>query len=129
MKKLFKIGDEKKFSRVVTADDFAAFHGQLVHRVCSTFSLSRDFEWTTRLFVLDECDEDEEGLGTFVHIDHHAPAFEGEVINFIGRIEEINGNEFICSVSAYVNDKLVATGRTGQKIFKKEKIRQLFTDR
>ncbi len=126
MKAIFKPGDEKQYRKVVTPEDVAAFHGKMVHPVCSTFALARDIEWTTRLFVLEMRDDDEEGVGTFVTIEHHAPAFIGEEINFTGKVEEINGHELICSFVARVDSRTVATGRTGQKILKREKINQLF---
>jgi predicted thioesterase len=127
MKAIFKPGDTRQYKRVVRTEDVAAFHGKVVHPVCSTFALARDIEWTTRQFVLEMRDEDEEGIGTFVSIDHKGPAFVGEEITFTASVEEINGHELICSYQARVNDRLVATGKTGQKIFKREKIKKLFT--
>jgi predicted thioesterase len=127
MKKLFKIGDEKFYSKVITSTDFAAFHGEVVHAVCGTFSMARDMEWTTRQFVLDMREHDEEGVGTFVHVNHEAPVFEGEKINYKGVIEQLNGFEVICSIEAYVDQRLVATGKTGQKILKRETIKKLFS--
>jgi hypothetical protein len=41
-------------------------------------------------------------------------------------IEEINGHELICSYEARVEERVVATGQTGQKIFKKDRIERLF---
>jgi predicted thioesterase len=126
MKEVFKIGDIKTYSKVVTPDDFANFHGKLVHAVCSTYALARDIEWTTRQFVLEMKDDDEEGIGTFISIDHKAPAFEGEEIEFSGQIEAFDGPEIICSVQAMVGPRLIASGRTGQKILKLEKIKRVF---
>jgi fluoroacetyl-CoA thioesterase len=125
MKQIFTTGDQKTYKKIVTVADFASFQGKVVHEVCGTFSLARDMELTTRLFVLEMRDEDEEGIGTFVHVNHHNPAFEGEEIFFTGTIDEIKGNELICSVAAYVQERLIATGKTGQKILKREKIKQL----
>jgi fluoroacetyl-CoA thioesterase len=110
---------------VVSRKDFAGFHNHTVHEVCSTFALARDMEWTTRLFVLEMCEADEEGIGTYVEVRHHSPAFEGDEIVFTGKIEEVHGNELICSVTAFVGQRLIARGKTGQKIFKREKIDQL----
>lgn len=126
MKNIFKAGDEKTYRHIVLADEVAAFHGETVHRVCATFILARDVEWTTRQFVLAMCDHDEEGVGTFLSIDHKSPAFVGEEIIFTAWIDEINGNELICSYKAAVHGRLVAEGKTGQKILKKEKIKKLF---
>lgn len=126
MKNLFKIGDKKWYTRKVTSEDFAVFNGQLVHPVLATFALARDIEWTTRQFVLEMRDEDEEGVGTFLSIDHRSPAFEGEEVSYTGIVERINGTELICGVEAKVGTRIIATGRTGQKIFKREKLNVLF---
>jgi fluoroacetyl-CoA thioesterase len=122
MKNVFKPGDRKETKMVVTSVDFASFHGNVVHQVCSTFTLAREAEWTTRQFVLDMKDADEEGVGTFVTVNHKAPAFEGEEILIAGTLEELNGHELICSFEVKVGARLVADGKTGQKIFKKEKL-------
>lgn len=127
MKSIFSPGDRKKYRKKVETGDVAAFHGQVVHPVCSTFVLAREVEWTTRLFVLDMRDDDEEGVGTFVNIEHRSPAFVGEEIDFTGKVEQINGHELICSFEAKVGDRLVAIGKTGQKIFKREKLNSLFS--
>jgi predicted thioesterase len=126
MKNIFSTGDEKIYRKTVTQQDVAAFHGEIVHPVCSTFVLAREIEWTTRQFVLDMKDEGEEGIGTFITIDHKSPAFIGEEIVFTGRVEAINGHELICTFEAYVGTRLIASGRTGQKILKKEKLNSLF---
>ncbi len=126
MKDVFHRGDITQYSTVVTAADVAAFHGTTVHEVCATFVLAREIEWTTRQFVLEMKDDDEEGVGTFLTIDHKSPAFVGDKIVFTGKVEEINGNELVCSYEARVGDRLVASGKTGQRILKKEKINKLF---
>ncbi|HYG01685.1 MAG TPA: hypothetical protein VD927_04525 [Chryseosolibacter sp.] len=127
MKSIFKPGDHKEFKRTVSSQDFARFNGEVVHPVFSTFGLARDMEWTTRQFVLEMRDEDEEGIGTFVHVDHRGPAFEHEEITFRGSVTEVKGHELICSVDAFVGDRLIASGKTGQKILKKEKLDKLFS--
>lgn len=126
MKPIFKPGDVKSYKRIVQREDLAAFHGELVHPVYSTFSLARDIEWTTRQFVIDMRDEDEEGIGTFLTIDHKSPAFEKEEVTFTGRIDKLEGNELICSVEVRSGERLVAVGQTGQKILKRDKIMKLF---
>jgi fluoroacetyl-CoA thioesterase len=127
MKNIIKPGDQREYRMVVTPRDFASFDGKIVHRVLSTFSLARDAEWTTRQFVLDLRDDDEEGIGTFVNMKHVSPAFEGEEVRFIGQLDEISNNDVICSVKVLVGERLIATATTGQKVLKKEKISKLFT--
>ncbi len=116
----------KSLSYRVQPNDVAAFNGEVVHPVCSTFVLAREIEWTTRQFVLDLVDDDEEGIGTHVSIDHKSPAFVGEDIIFTARIETFGNGELTCSYEAHVGDRLIAVGKTGQKILKKEKIKKIF---
>lgn len=126
MKQIFKAGDVKQYRKVVGQDDLARFHGVVVHNVCSTFALARDIEWTTRQFVIDMTEGNEEGIGTFLEIRHKAPAFVGEEIIFTGYFEGIAGQELTCSFEARVGDRIIATGKTGQKILTQEKIRSIF---
>ena len=126
MKDIFKPGDVKRYKMTVAPSDVAAFHGKIVHEVCSTFTLSREAEWTTRQFVLDMKDDEEEGVGTFIIVNHKAPAFVGEEIMFVGTVETIAGHELVCTFQASVGDRLIADGKTGQKIFNKQKLAQRF---
>ncbi len=126
MKHTIKIGDQLSYSRVVQEEDVAAFQGEVVHRVCATYTLARDIEWTTRQFILRWRDDDEEGIGTFLSIDHKSPAWVGETLVIIAQVEKIMGNELICSYEVKVNDRLVAVGKTGQKVLKRSLINKIF---
>lgn len=125
MKRIFEPGDVKEYRRRVEPADVAAFDGEVVHRVCSTFALARDIEWTTRQFVLDLRDNDEEGIGTYLEIHHEAPAFVGDEILIRGVVESLNGNELICTFVVRVGQRLIAHGKTGQKILKIETIKSI----
>ncbi|WP_242929375.1 thioesterase family protein [Pontibacter vulgaris] len=122
MKHIFKPGDTKVYNKLVTTADFARFDDGLVHAVCSTFSLAQAVEWAGRLFVLDMKEEDEEGIGTFLNINHKSPAFEGDIIEITAILSLVHGNDVVCRFEARVNDRLIADGETGQKILKKEKL-------
>ncbi|HXH18675.1 MAG TPA: hypothetical protein VNJ07_06290 [Chitinophagales bacterium] len=126
MKNIFKAGSQKFFQRIVRNKDRAAFENGDVHPVYSTFALARDAEWTCRLFVLEMREPDEEGIGTFITLDHRSPALIGEVVNFRAEVESIRGNEIICKYEARVRDRLIASGRQGQKIMKREQLKELF---
>jgi predicted thioesterase len=126
MKQIFKPGDIKEYRSLVKPDDVAGFHGTVVHNVCSTFALARDIEWTTRQFVLEMKEDHEEGVGTFLQIRHLGPAFVGEEITFKGIFGNLHGSELICSFEARVGERLIAVGKTGQKILTLEKIRSIF---
>jgi len=104
VKNIFSVGDKKEYQFVVTDKDVAAFHGKVVHPVCSTH---------------------EEGIGTFVTVEHKAPAKVGSIILFEAWIDRLEQNEIVCRYQASVQNKVVATGTTGQKVFAKEKIEKL----
>lgn len=126
MKDLFPPGSVKTYRRTVLAEDTASFESGQVHPVYSTFALARDAEWSSRLFVVEMKEADEEGIGTFIHVDHKAPALVGEEVIFEAIFKEWRGNEFVCTYTAKVGGRLIAEGSTGQKILKKEKLEKVF---
>ena len=126
MKQIFKPGDKKQTSYVIKKEDVAAFQGTVVHPVCSTFTLAREIEWATRQFVLEICEAHEEGVGTQLAIEHKAPAFVGEEILFASTLETLENHEIICAFEASVNGRIIATGKTGQKILSRERIAKIF---
>lgn len=126
MQHCFKAGDQQHFTRIVREEDCAAFETGTVHPVYSTFALARDAEWCCRLFVLEMKDEDEEGIGTMISVQHHAPAKAGSSVHFTATITRLQGNEIICSYEARTNELLIATGEQGQKILKKDRLQRLF---
>lgn len=126
MKNIFKIGDVKIYNRKITEDDQSAFHGEVLHSVCSTFSLARDMEWSSRLFFVEMKEVGEEGVGTHLSIDHRNPAFVGEELHITATVAQLNGNELICDILVKVGDRIIATGKTGQRMLKKERLNKLF---
>jgi predicted thioesterase len=126
MKNLFKVGDRKTFSKIVNDADTANFDSGQVHPVYATFALGRDAEWCCRLFVLEMKEEDEEGIGTFLRIEHQSPALINSQVIFSATVESLTKNEIICSYEAKVGERIIALGTQGQKILKKDKINQIF---
>jgi len=125
MKKIFQIGDKKHYKKEISPSDTATFHDIEIHPICATFVLAREIEWATRLFVLDMLDVDEEGMGTKLIINHLSPARVGEEIEIEAWVISLEKNELICAYEVKVGDRLIANGETGQKIFKKERIKQI----
>lgn len=126
MKLCFNVGDTQHFSRIVSAADVASFDSGNVHPVYATFALGRDAEWACRLFVLEMKEEEEEGIGTFLYVDHHSPALLGQTVDFTAILVSVEGNKVECTFDAKVGDRLIASGKQGQKIIKKEKLQKLF---
>lgn len=126
MKNPFNIGDIQTFNHTVTESDAARFESDEVHNVYSTFALARDAEWAGRLFVLEMKEEGEEGIGTGITVTHHSPALIGQEVVFSATLTEVNKNEVVVDYIAKVGDRLVGSGKTWQKIIKKEKLNHLF---
>ncbi len=126
MKNLFAPGDIKTYSHTVADADVARLPGGLIHSVYSTFALARDAEWASRLFVQDMLEEDEEGIGTMVHVVHQSPALVGETVAIVSTLAAVERNEIITPFEAKVGNRVIATGETRQKILKKEKLERLF---
>lgn len=129
MKVNLKPGDKKYFERLVRTEDAAAFEGSRVHPVYATFALTRDAEWSSRLFVLEMKEEQEEGIGTFVTVKHISPALVGETVKFEATLDEVIGHAINCSFIAQVGDRIIANGTTGQKILLKSKLEEVFNSR
>jgi len=128
MKLLFQPGDVQRYSFVVTPQDFAVLNGRLIHEVLSTYALGQALEWSSRQFVELMLEEGEEGIGTQLTIEHHAPAFEGETVKIQAIFERLEGAELTCHVEARVGERLVATGRTGQRVVSKARLQARFQE-
>ena len=124
----FKPGDKKIFERLVVEADTAIFDSGTVHPVFATFALGRDAEWACRLFVLEIKESHEEGIGTFLNVVHHSPAHIGSIVRIESILDRVEKNEVICSFEARVGKRLVASGKTGQKILNREKLNRLFEE-
>lgn len=126
MKSPFKIGDKKFFTKTVAANETATFESGEVHPVYATFALGKDAEWSSRLFVLEMKEDDEEGIGTFLTVYHQSPALVGQEVTFEAEITKLEKNSIECRYTAKVGGRLIANGETGQKILKTEKVEKLF---
>ena len=126
MRIIFKPGDTKVYTKKVTMNDAVNFHGEVLHPVYATFALARDIEWSSRLFFLEMKEDDEEGVGTFLQIEHHSPAQIDEEVTITAKVESVTDNELICIIEARSGNRIIATGKTGQKMLKKQKLNKLF---
>ena len=128
MKLLFKEGDTKAFTRKVRLEDVATFDSGQVHPVYATFAIARDAEWACRLFVLEMREEDEEGIGTYISVNHISPALVEEEVIFEATLKQINKNAVICSYKAVCGNRVIAEGDNTQKILKIARLDLLFEE-
>lgn len=124
--KTFEAGEVRQLTLMVQAADTAAFAAGQVHPVYATFAVARDAEWACRQFVLEGKAPDEEGIGTFVEVQHHSPAKPGTQVVYTATVESHEKGHLICRWEARAGERLLASGRTGQKVLPKAKLEQLF---
>jgi fluoroacetyl-CoA thioesterase len=121
----FTPGEIRQFRRLVEREHLAVFESGPVHPVYSTFALARDAEWACRLFVLEMKEEHEEGIGTFLSVEHRSVAREGQLVLFTAILVEIDGNRIRCRYEAHVEERLIATGEQEQRILERSRVEQL----
>jgi predicted thioesterase len=133
MRNPFKKGDIKSFRKTVSKEDLAAFNSPgaqkgsgLVHPFYSTFALARDAEWACRLFAIEMKEEDEEGIGTHIELEHISPALEGMEIIFTATLLEVKKNLVVCRFEAKCGKQLISRGTQKQKILKRAKVDRIF---
>lgn len=127
MRSIYKPGDSKSYSFKVTDAHFPDFGNSIVHDVCATYTLAKEIEWASRLFVLDMLQKNEEGIGTLITIEHVNPAFLNEQVCINTIVMSLKGHELLCSYVASVGSRIIAKGRTGQKILEKGKLISRFS--
>lgn len=121
MKNPYPIGAVEVYHTTVTPDKLAQFDAGLVHPVYSTFALAKDAEWACRLFVLNMKEDGEEGIGSFVSVNHVAPAPLGSSVEIRATLQEVAGNKIVCTYQAFCGERLIAEGSQTQRIINKAK--------
>ena len=121
MKNPFQPGDQKIFITEVKSHQLAEFDSGMVHPVYSTFALGKDVEWACRLFVLEmrEPEQDEEGVGSFLSIQHEYPAPLSSIVTITATLKSVIGREVVCTWIAEANGHQIASGEQIQKIIRK----------
>lgn len=126
MTALFQPGDEMRVEVRVTPDKLAKFGGQVVHPVYSTFALGQDAEWACRQFVLAMKDPGEEGVGSYLSVEHLAPALEGTQVTVTATLQSVIENRVRCSWTAHSADgRLLARGEQEQRIVSEQSFKAL----
>jgi fluoroacetyl-CoA thioesterase len=128
MKNPFQPGDIQTYRTTVTDDKLARFDAGLVHPVYSTFALAKDAEWACRLFVLEMKEDGEEGIGSYISVEHMAPAPLGSDIIITATLVEVIKNRIQCRYAVHSGNRLIATGEQTQKIIAKDKFDQLLAE-
>ncbi len=124
MKNPFRPGDVQHTTIVVTESMLARFAdvpgGGLIHPVLSTFAVAHEAEWCCRQFVLAMLEPGEQGVGSYVSVEHVAPAPLGARVTFTATLLAVEGNRIRCRYAAHAEGaegpRLIAKGEQEQRI-------------
>lgn len=119
MKRGMKVGREETIEISVTEDMFAAFEGEVVHRVYSTVAMTYHMEWVSRKIILPFLESDEEGMGASVQLKHFAPSPLGSKVRVIATLHEVRENVIETKVMVYNQLGLIGKGEVTQVILPK----------
>ena len=126
MKPGFEPGLVREMDVEVTEAMCPAFDGVIVHRCYSTWSVAHHFELAARLVLAEFLEEDEEGVGAHVSVDHLAPCPVGRHVRIRAELVEVaeeRHTRVVCTVSAHDGNRLLAEGRQVQIVMNKDKLK------
>lgn len=130
MRTTLELGETAEVVIEVTEDMCPAFDGVVVHRVYSTWSMAHHMELAARKVLAPHLEEHEEGIGSFLSIEHLAPTPLGHQVRVVAEAVELGPTTLVCDVNAYhvrqgKDDRLVGKGRQVQRILPKTKLKAL----
>ena len=117
MKNGLIVGTEVELEFTVTPAMCPAYDDEIVHEVCSTWEIVHYMEMAGRKMLLGYLEANEEGVGSHASCDHVGPALVGSAVRVTARATGVSDRELTCECAAYCRQRLIATGRTVQKIF------------
>jgi predicted thioesterase len=100
----------------VTEADRPVFDGKVVHNVCSTYALAREFEWAGRRVYLASSPQGSEAIGTQVEVLHKVSASVGTTLTISAEPISYEKGWLVCKTTAYQGSILIAEGTTTQKV-------------
>ena len=122
MKPGMEVGREEQIEISVTEDMFAAFEGEVIHRVYSTVAMTYHMEWVSRKIILPFLESHEEGMGASVQLKHFAPSPLGSKVRLIASLHEVRGNVIVTKVTVYNQLGLIGKGEVTQVVLPKSTI-------
>lgn len=118
-------GVQREVTFEVTLDMCPAFDGVVVHKVCATWTLVHYMELAGRRVLIDFLEPGEEGVGSHASCDHIGPAPVGSRVRVIATATDVTDRELSCDVVAFSGEKMIATGKTVQKIFPRHILKRI----
>ena len=100
-----------------------------LHPVYATYQIARHFEEAGRKLLLPYLEDGEEGVGSAVSVQHHAPAVPGMRVEITASLDRVEGRRLHVQTQA-VSDlgDLIASGHTTQVVLNAERLKLRFAE-
>ncbi len=112
----------------VTPEMCPHFDGMMKHPVCATWTIVNLMEVAGRKLLEPFLDEQEEGVGAHITVDHRAPAPIGTSLRVRAEVESATHRRLTARVVALHGEVHVAEGRFVQIILPKNHLREILGD-
>jgi predicted thioesterase len=121
------LGAEAEVTAVVTEAMCPAWDGEVVHPVYSTWSMAHHMELAGRKVLMPHLEDDEEGLGGKLEVEHVSLLPVGKTARATARCVEANRTTVVCEVTSrdHGTGRLLGRGRHVQRIIKKRTLKAL----
>ncbi|GAB6934111.1 MAG: thioesterase [Bacillota bacterium] len=124
MKPGLAVGHRETITVTVTEDMCAGFGGKRIHPVLSTVSMVYYLEWAGRKVIEPFLEDEEEGIGAAISVEHRAPAPVGKTVTFTAEAIEVTPKRVVCRVWAMHDKAVVGEGVFTQVILPKARIQE-----
>lgn len=125
VKSTLQVGQVADVTITVTEDMCPAFDNIVVHRVYSTWSMAHHMELAARKVLAPHLEDNEEGIGSHLSIDHLSPAPVGQLVRVQAEAIQVDDDGVVCEVTAWAGDRLLGRGRQIQRVLPKTVLQRI----
>ena len=125
VKNTLQVGQLAEVTIIVTEDMCPAFDGIIVHRVYSTWSMAHHMELAARKILAPHLEDDEEGIGSHLSIDHLAPAPVGHEVTIRAEAIKVDETGVVCGIKVWDGNRLLGQGQQVQRVLPKSVLNRI----
>jgi fluoroacetyl-CoA thioesterase len=125
METSLQVGNTATHTFLVTQEMQPIFEAKIIHPVCSTWDMAHQFEVVARKTLEPHLSKGEQGIGSFLSIEHRSPAPLGEQVHIEAIVTECDPSTLMCSITARIGSRVCATGKQIQRILPSSTINEL----